>query len=691
MGKGHVWLIVALLGVGLLFFSHSPLDQRSITGQQIGQPPASLRPEIFVPAEDYTVISERNWAIEGVHMRFRGLPADAIDREYATKVFYSLDGGAHRYPTPIAGGPLYVSTNDRNMGQVLGFFLNRVDVFPREQPIHVYVKQRNRFTGEELELVRIICIRSCSQGFTQPGGGSSAPEPDESTFDENNPFYQAVTGGATKITGLSVADEKCQYNSYTGFCSGECENKDEYCTFAPSSLIPGNIGHEPLPPECTCMPKPHCGTGEATTNCLVGWCPPGEICTGTPGCSCQRDPNYRFCGDGEIQHPWEECDGNLCINGIPCNSLCKCAPEKPICGDGVVQPPENCDPPGSTCGLGDAICESTCICGPEPVEQCGIDNIFIIPKVDGYDHTENIRILLRQPRTLVGRYTGPYVPLVTSNVINRNGAKTGIPSAIGYNELLGLGPYFPTYVSQAYSFVVVGHVDQRTTTLTKCNSDQQVKETVVDSEFINGGWRYIWLDLDKSSASEASGTFIGGMMLKRQPNGDITDRVVGCCPFDGARYADDDYKVNEKSNAVFKRQDEIIANLPESVYRDEAQEVFNSYGRGNAVYIIIEDTPGLMSAVVFPPPNTTPYPENRVYKKDMAFITKMWGNLGGWQCSFKITYCMFTTTAPFTSPGALTPTPPAVYPCPEDPSRSLYAPKMWDIRCVTLGPDGKPR
>ena len=49
-----------------------------------------------------------------------------------------------------------------------------------------------------------------------------------------------------------------------------------------------------------------------------------------------------FCGDGQVQTPWEECD-----DGINDGTYGKCAPTceyAPRCGDGVIdQPQEECD------------------------------------------------------------------------------------------------------------------------------------------------------------------------------------------------------------------------------------------------------------------------------------------------------------------------------------------------------------
>jgi hypothetical protein len=76
------------------------------------------------------------------------------------------------------------------------------------------------------------------------------------------------------------------------------------------------------------------------------------------------------CGDGTIQ--WkagEDCDppGSPCGVGRVCDDSCQCTPLAPACGDGVIQwrAGETCDPPGSVCGSGgnpDWVCSETCSC-----------------------------------------------------------------------------------------------------------------------------------------------------------------------------------------------------------------------------------------------------------------------------------------------------------------------------------------
>jgi hypothetical protein len=59
------------------------------------------------------------------------------------------------------------------------------------------------------------------------------------------------------------------------------------------------------------------------------------------------------CGDGIVE-PGEQCDPP---NGTSCNSACQ---QVAFCGDGIITPPENCEPPGSPLPTG-GICPPSCI------------------------------------------------------------------------------------------------------------------------------------------------------------------------------------------------------------------------------------------------------------------------------------------------------------------------------------------
>jgi hypothetical protein len=87
-------------------------------------------------------------------------------------------------------------------------------------------------------------------------------------------------------------------------------------------------------------------------------------------------PEDPFCGDGNVD-PGEECDppGSTVGDQI-CDENCRLQdiPPEPFCGDGNVDPGEECDPPGST--VGDQTCDENCQLQDIPVDPfCGDGNI----------------------------------------------------------------------------------------------------------------------------------------------------------------------------------------------------------------------------------------------------------------------------------------------------------------------------
>ncbi len=88
------------------------------------------------------------------------------------------------------------------------------------------------------------------------------------------------------------------------------------------------------------------------------------------------DPSCRgpVCGDG-ILDPGEECDDGNLIDGDGCSALCEL---EPFCGDGILDPGEACDDGNNADGDG---CSATCMfepfCGDgnlDPGEQCDDGN-----------------------------------------------------------------------------------------------------------------------------------------------------------------------------------------------------------------------------------------------------------------------------------------------------------------------------
>jgi hypothetical protein len=137
-----------------------------------------------------------------------------------------------------------------------------------------------------------------------------------------------------------------------------------------------------------CRARAQCdnGTVEPPETCDPPGSPCGALLTCSSVCQCT-------CGDGMID-PGEQCDppGSACgspAGAFLCNTQCACVPVPPTtttttvmttttttppsCGNGTVEPPETCDPPGSPCGafLTCAACQCTCGNGIiDPGEEC---------------------------------------------------------------------------------------------------------------------------------------------------------------------------------------------------------------------------------------------------------------------------------------------------------------------------------
>jgi len=84
-----------------------------------------------------------------------------------------------------------------------------------------------------------------------------------------------------------------------------------------------------------------------------------------------------YCGDGTIQ-PGEQCDDGNFLDGDGCSSCCTTGSSAPVCGNGQLQPGEQCDDGNTAAGDG---CSATCtiepiVEGPPASPNCsdGIDN-----------------------------------------------------------------------------------------------------------------------------------------------------------------------------------------------------------------------------------------------------------------------------------------------------------------------------
>ncbi|MGH7895668.1 MAG: Ig-like domain-containing protein [Candidatus Binatia bacterium] len=193
--------------------------------------------------------------------------------------------------------------------------------------------------------------RICGNGVVD---GSEECDPPDST----------CRGGTNPVTGVKT-DFRCTADCTCPdpVCGDGFVDPGEECD-APDSLC-GN-GHTCLE-DCTCAP-PRCGDRVLD---------PGEQCDDGNSLACDGcSPTCRTegCGDGVVcAAAGEECDppeedSPGCPFARECRSDCTCTP--PRCGDGILDPGEDCEPPESSCPFA-TTCTDNCEC---PLPVCG-DNI----------------------------------------------------------------------------------------------------------------------------------------------------------------------------------------------------------------------------------------------------------------------------------------------------------------------------
>jgi cysteine-rich repeat protein len=81
----------------------------------------------------------------------------------------------------------------------------------------------------------------------------------------------------------------------------------------------------------------------------------------------ETTPSIPVCGNGILEPP-EACDDGNLVNGDGCSATCTIEPPPvPVCGNGILEPPEACDDGNLVNGDG---CSSTCTIEP-PIPVCG--------------------------------------------------------------------------------------------------------------------------------------------------------------------------------------------------------------------------------------------------------------------------------------------------------------------------------
>jgi hypothetical protein len=205
---------------------------------------------------------------------------------------------------------------------------------------------------------------------------SSSSDSESSSSSSSSGSGGSVTGTATELTNIRVRPGPgCEIVGQVQ--SGETVTFLERTTWEPhwyridegwvynEPFTVGDDSDVPRVNEQGCL---YCGDGICSEEI-------GEVCD-----ECTEDCGVcPFCGDGEVNQPSEECDGDssVCGDGYTCTASCGCVleeeeePPAPTCGDGNVDPGEECD--GGGCGIGE-FCNDSCQCGPlviAPVAECG--------------------------------------------------------------------------------------------------------------------------------------------------------------------------------------------------------------------------------------------------------------------------------------------------------------------------------
>jgi len=178
--------------------------------------------------------------------------------------------------------------------------------------------------GQNCSVNDCVCVTppSCGDGFINP------PE-------QCDP--QAVpTGCGTSLPVCNPASCQCEQPS----CGNNQVEAGEQCDGTADAACPGAC----LPPgdanQCQC---PRCGDDDVNqpseecdgidqSNCTVGCNPPGD----PQECRCVGGPR---CGDGMVD-PGEQCDDGNTINGDGCSSTCQLENQPPDCSAAVVRPRE---------------------------------------------------------------------------------------------------------------------------------------------------------------------------------------------------------------------------------------------------------------------------------------------------------------------------------------------------------------
>jgi cysteine-rich repeat protein len=179
---------------------------------------------------------------------------------------------------------------------------------------------------------------------------------------------------------------KCSDNVFTGdLANDKCRTTGDYkCTYCGDGIVQSGAGeecdgtagvgdHQTCNSECKLVNQPYCGDSicndgndktcepDGTTKDMK--CSDNVFTGDLANDKCRKTGDYKctYCGDGIKQSgAGEECDGS---DGVGPNQVCSddCRLEQNLfCGDGVVQPPEQCELPNT---------ENNEYC-PQTTEEC---------------------------------------------------------------------------------------------------------------------------------------------------------------------------------------------------------------------------------------------------------------------------------------------------------------------------------
>ena len=161
--------------------------------------------------------------------------------------------------------------------------------------------------------------------------------------------------------------------------AGGCNNPKESDNCGPVKKCPDGSSPEVIYNCGFCLNVTNCGS-----TCNGYGC--GKYCfnpyCGEEACAQVKEDEKPKCGDGKINQPTEQCDGEGTACTTPdghagkCSSTCTCTAD-PYCGDGIKNGNEQCDGKGTACTTPDGHagkCSSTCTCTADPYCGDGIKN-----------------------------------------------------------------------------------------------------------------------------------------------------------------------------------------------------------------------------------------------------------------------------------------------------------------------------